>query len=246
MDSFFDSLKKKMSRQYNKGKEPQPQPRPVYNTRKAEREFRERQMNLSREALAHREAVLSELRGETSRNSEARNSHGGARSKTVSMDTRDLFRGHNPVQEEAPPSLPAVDLNHFPGLVRRDVPVPILTKRQNYPVDREVMLMGQREREANQNQISADYGGQVTIEDCPEDGDIVQPPPGDFATDTHPQGDGQAWALPTASNIGQPPVTTYTNDPTMLPPNDDSGSQYVDFLIDQPGYNFVSNRPARL
>ena len=135
-----------MSKRYNKGEQPHPAPRPVYNTRQAERQFRQRQMDLSREALAHREAVLSELRGETSRNSEARNSHGGARPKTVSMDPRDLFRGHNPVQEEAPLSLPAVDLNHFPGLVRRDVPVPILTKRQNYPADREVILMGERER----------------------------------------------------------------------------------------------------
>ena len=147
MDSFFDSLKKKMSRQYNKGKEPQPHQRPVYNTRQAERQFRQRQMDLSREALAHREAVLSELRGETPGNSEARNSYGGARPKTVSMDPKDLFRGHNPVQEEAPPSsLPAVDLNHFPGLVRRNESGPILTKRQNYAADKEVMLMGERER----------------------------------------------------------------------------------------------------
>ena len=85
MDSFFDSLKKKMSRQYNKGKQPQPHPRPVYNTRQAERQFRQRQMDLSREALAHREAMLSELRGDTSRNSEAMNSHGGARPKEVML-----------------------------------------------------------------------------------------------------------------------------------------------------------------
>ena len=169
MDSFFDSLKRKMSKRYNKGEQPHPAPRPVYNTRKAEREWRERQVDLSREALEHREAVLNELRGETSRNS-----YGGARPKNVSMDPKDLFRGQNPVQEEAPPSsLPAVDLNHFPGLVRRNESGPILTKRQNYAADKEVMIMGQREREANQNQISADYGGQVTIEDCPEDGDIV-------------------------------------------------------------------------
>ena len=243
MDSFFDSLRKKMSKRYNKGEQPQPAPRQVYyNTRKAEKEWRDRQVNLSREALEqaleHREAVLDELRGQAS----GKNSYGGARPKAVSMDPRDLFRGHNPVQEEAPPSLPAVDLNYFPGLERRNESGPILTKRQNYPVDKEVMLMGDREREASQNQNGTDYVGQVTIEDSPEDDDIVQPPPRDFATNTHPQGDGQAWALPTASNIGQPPVTTYTNDPTMLPPNDDSGSQYIDFLMDQPGYNFVSNK----
>ena len=69
MDSFFDSLKRKMSKRYNKGEQPHPAPRPVYNTRKAEREWRERQVDLSREALEHREAVLNELRGETSRNS---------------------------------------------------------------------------------------------------------------------------------------------------------------------------------
>ena len=147
MDSFFDSLKRKMSKRYNKGEQPHPAPRPVYNTRKAEREWRERQVDLSREALEHREAVLNELRGETSRNSEARNSYSGARPKNVSMDPKDLFRGHNPVQEEAPPSsLPAVDLDHFPGLVRRNESGPILTKRQNYPADKEVMIMGERER----------------------------------------------------------------------------------------------------
>ena len=62
------------------------------------------------------------------------------------MDPRDLFRGHNPVQEETPPSLPSVDLSHFPGLVRRNEPGPILTKRQNYAADKEVMIMGERER----------------------------------------------------------------------------------------------------
>ena len=227
-----------MSKRYDKGEQPHPAPRPVYHTRQAEKEWRERQVNLSREALEHREAVLDELRGQTSGNSATRNSHGGARPKAVSMDPRDLFRGHNPVQEETPPSLPAVDLNHFPGLVRRNEPGPILTKRQNYAADKEVMIMGEREREASQNQNGTDNVGQVTIEDCPEDDDIVQPPPRDFATDTHPQG----WALPAALSIGQPPVTTHTNDPTMLPPNDDSGSQYVDFLMDQPGYNFVSDR----
>ena len=151
MDSFFDSLRKKMSKRYNKGEQPHPAPRTVYNTRKAEKEWRDRQVNLSREALEqaleHREAVLDELRGQASGNSATRNSYGGARSKTVSMDSRDLFRGHNPVQEEAPPSLPAVDLNYFPGLVRRNEPGPILTKRQNYAADQEVVLMGERERE---------------------------------------------------------------------------------------------------
>ena len=66
MDSFFDSLRKKMSKRYNKGEQPHPAPRPVYHTRQAEKEWRERQVNLSREALEHREAVLDELRGQTS------------------------------------------------------------------------------------------------------------------------------------------------------------------------------------
>ena len=148
MDSFFDSLRKKMSKRYNKGEQPQPAPRQVYyNTRKAEKEWRDRQVNLSREALEqaleHREAVLDELRGQAS----GKNSYGGARPKAVSMDPRDLFRGHNPVQEEAPPSLPAVDLNYFPGLERRNEPGPILTNRQNHATDPEVVLMGERGRE---------------------------------------------------------------------------------------------------
>ena len=113
MDVVFDTLKRKMSGQNKKGKQPQPRPQQTYNTRKV---TRDRQLKAAE--MAQREAISGELQVETLSNGAAENFQGGARPKTVSMDPKVLFKpstGLIPVQDgfEGPVSLLAKNVESY-------------------------------------------------------------------------------------------------------------------------------------
>ena len=243
MDIVFDTLKRKMSGQNKKGKQPQPRPRQTYNTRSVKRD---RQLKAAE--MVQREAILGELQVETLGNGAAESFQGGARPKTVSMDPKILFQpstGLLPVQDgfEGPVSLPAKNVESYTRL-RREDSAPLLTRRKDYAADKEVMFRRQQEREAVQNQNVVNNEETVTIED------VIEPPEGLATNENQPQGDvpastDGAWALSTGLTTSQPPVvTTSNNEQTRREPAYGSEEQYFDYLQQQQqqqqqGYNFV-------
>ena len=239
MDVVFDTLKRKMSGQNKKGKQqPQPRPRQTYNTRRV---ARDRQLKAAE--MAQREAILGELQVETLSNGAGENFHGGARPKTVSMDPKILFQpstGLIPTQDgsEGPVSLPAKNVESYTRLRRKDS-APLLTRREDYFADKEVMFRKQQGREANQNQNDVNNQETVTIED------VIEPPEGLATNENQSQGDvpastDGAWALPTGLTTSQPPVgTASTDDQARREPAYGSEEQYLDYLQQQQGYNFV-------
>ena len=239
MDVVFDTLKRKMSGQNKKGKQqPQPRPRQTYNTRRV---ARDRQLKAAE--MAQREAILGELQVETLSNGAGENFHGGARPKTVSMDPKILFQpstGLIPAQDgsEGPVSLPAKNVESYTRLRRKDS-APLLTRREDYFADKEVMFRKQQGREANQNQNDVNNQETVTIED------VIEPPEGLATNENQSQGDvpastDGAWALPTGLTTSQPPVgTASTDDQARREPAYGSEEQYLDYLQQQQGYNFV-------
>ena len=243
MDIVFDTLKRKMSGQNKKGKQPQPRPRQIYNTRSVKRD---RQLKAAE--MVQREAMLGELQVETLGNGAAESFQGGARPKTVSMDPKILFQpspGLLPVQDgfEGPVSLPAKSVESYTRL-RREDSAPLLTRRKDYAADKEVMFRRQQEREAIQNQNVVNNEETVTIED------VIEPPEGLATNKNQPQGDvpastDGAWALSTGLTTSQPPVVTASNnEQTRREPAYGSEEQYFDYLQQQQqqqqqGYNFV-------
>ena len=242
MDIVFDTLKRKMSGQNKKGKQPQPRPRQTYNTRSVKRD---RQLKAAE--MVQREAILGELQVETLSNGAGENFHGGARPKTVSMDPKILFQpstGLIPTQDgsEGPVSLPAKNVESYTRL-RREDSAPLLTRRKDYAADKEVMFRRQQEREAIQNQNVVNNEETVTIED------VIEPPEGLATNKNQPQGDvpastDGAWALSTGLTTSQPPVVTASNnEQTRREPAYGSEEQYFDYLQQQQqqqqGYNFV-------
>ena len=239
MDVVFDTLKRKMSGQNKKGKQqPQPRPRQTYNTRRV---ARDRQLKAAE--MAQREAILGELQVETLSNGAAESFQGGARPKTVSMDPKILFKpstGLIPVQDgfEGPVALLAKNVESYARL-RREDSAPLLTRRKDYTADKEVMFRRQQEREAIQNQNVVNNEETVTIED------VIEPPEGLATNENQPQGDvpastDGAWALSTGLTTSQPPVVTASNnEQTRREPAYGSEEQYLDYLQQQQGYNFV-------
>ena len=238
MDIVFDTLKRKMSGQNKKGKQPQPRPRQTYNTRSVKRD---RQLKAAE--MVQREAILGELQVETLSNGAAESFQGGARPKTVSMDPKILFKpstGLIPVQDgfEGPVALLAKNVESYARL-RREDSAPLLTRRKDYAADKEVMFRRQQEREAIQNQNVVNNEETVTIED------VIEPPEGLATNKNQPQGDvpastDGAWALSTGLTTSQPPVVTASNnEQTRREPAYGSEEQYLDYLQQQQGYNFV-------
>ena len=238
MDIVFDTLKRKMSGQNKKGKQPQPRPRQTYNTRSVKRD---RQLKAAE--MVQREAILGELQVETLSNGAAESFQGGARPKTVSMDPKILFKpstGLIPVQDgfEGPVALLAKNVESYARL-RREDSAPLLTRRKDYTADKEVMFRRQQEREAIQNQNVVNNEETVTIED------VIEPPEGLATNENQPQGDvpastDGAWALSTGLTTSQPPVVTASNnEQTRREPAYGSEEQYLDYLQQQQGYNFV-------